>query len=427
MKRRPSFTVYLCALAMSAVSLIGPATPLLAQDAFDAADAVIAPAPVEAQNAAPVEAQDAAEASALPAMPNVNPAEYLNPLVQESWVTVDGDDRLRGKYLVLTPNGDARALAGVAINVGRNGVVIQSTVTEPDGSFALSGVSPGCYALVAQSPNSIAAFALHVLPNGASRRLDSDFVVFGTSVGGPVVGDILRAHLVPGDPAPGYYADLPMDPHGDARRFSANASVQLSPQGDLTGRISRANGRASGNLGGNVVHILSGGRVVSHVPTNASGDFRVAGMTPGTYDFVIAGKDGVAAGSFRAVGAGGVVQSGKASTQLVSTVNNQDGQARGLNVELVAPIDWLAGQPEFLLPPDEELLAPVAGGGMVGPGGFGGGFGGGLGGGGGGFGGGGGGIGGGGGLGGLLGLAGLAAGVAAAAANDDGFTIASPQ
>jgi len=405
MKRSLSLSAFLTMLGLSMLPAQAQLTRLPAQGE---AVAVAADA---------VEVQDAVQ---LPPAQVVDASEFLNPLVAQEWVVADADDQVHGTYSVLGPDGQSRGLGGVTVSLGRNGVVIQSTVTEPDGHFVFQALGAGTYALVAKAPNSLAAYALHVLPNGASNRLDSNFAVVGTSVAGPVVGEILRAHLVPGQPVPGYYPDLRVDPYGDERRFNPNATVQLSGEGLLVGRISRPSGRAGADLSGNVVHILRGGRVVGHVTTNAAGEFQVAGLTAGIYDFVIAGKDGVAAGAFLAVAAPGVAQKDKAEAQLVSTVNNQNGVGDSLNVELISPTDWMAGEPEFVLPPEEEFaMAPVPGGGLVGPGGFGGG--------GGGFGGGGAGGGGLGGLGGLLGIAGLAAGIAALASEDEGFTVATPQ
>lgn len=409
MKRRPSFMVFLTALALSAAPVCAQVTALPTEQALQAqpAEAVASQAPVQLQGG-----------SELPSTLQADAAEFLNPLLEKEWVVLDDEDRIHGVYTVLAPSGEQRGLAGVTINLGRNGVVVQSAVTEPDGSFTFNNLGIGTYALVAKGPNTVAAFALHVLANGASPRLDSEFAIVGTSMAGPTIGEIFRSHLVPGDIVPGYYPDLEFDPYGDSRRFNDGVTVQLTDQGVLLGHISRPNGRRGGDLSGNVVHILRGGQVAGHVATNARGDFQVPGLAPGNYDFIIAGKDGVAAGAFKAVSTPGVALNSKSETRLVSAVVNQAGPPNALNVEMVAPIDWMAGEPEFVLPPEGEgALAPVAGGGFVGPGGFGGG----------GFGGGGGGGGGMGGLGGLLGIAGLAAGVAAASSNNNGFTIATPQ
>ncbi len=348
----------------------------------------------------------------------VSAENFLNPLHVEEWVTLDASGNVAGQFVQLSADGTSKPVGQVTLLLTRNGTPLATVVSQADGRFVLPGLSVGTYGLVGRSQKSLAAFALHVLPTGASKQLDSDFTVYGTTMNGETFEEVLRAHTVPGSSA--VYPDFRADPVGEARRFSANSQVQLRNNGTLSGRVSRPSGFSGYDLTGNVVHIIRNGIVVGHEATNAKGEFQVPSLSAGVYDFIVAGKDGIAAGSFSAVEGAGVAKRGTDGTTLVSALQASDG----LNVELVPSSDFYAGEPENVPPPfiEEPGFFPVPGGGFVGPGGFPGG-GGGFGGGGGGFGGGGGGgLGGGlGGIGGLLGIGGLAAGVAALAANDDGF------
>ena len=355
----------------------------------------------------------------------VSAENFLNPLHEEEWVTLDGSGNVSGQFVQLSSDGASKPVGQVALYLTRNGAPLATVVTTADGRFVLPGLEVGTYGLVGRSDKSLAAFALHVLPNGASQKLDSDFVVYGTTMNGETFEEVLRAHTVPGSSA--VYPDFRTDPVGDARRFSSSSQVQLRANGTLVGRVSRPSGFGGNNLTGNVVHVIRNGIVVGHESTNSKGEFQVTSLNAGVYDFVVAGKDGIAAGSFVAVEGTGVAMRANNGTTLVSA---QTQSSDSLNVELIPSSDFFAGEVEEVPPTivDDPGFFPVPGGGFVGPGGFpgGGGFGGGgggFGGGGGGFGGGGGGgLGGLGGIGGLLGIGGLAAGVAALAANDDNFT-----
>ncbi len=325
----------------------------------------------------------------------VSAENFLNPLHVEEWVTLDASGNVSGQFVQLSAEGDSKPLGQVTLFLTRNGTPLATVVTEVDGRFVLPGLAVGTYGLVGRSEKSLAAFALHVLPNGASQKLDSDFTVYGTTMNGSSFEEVVRAHAVPGSSVS--YPDFRTDPVGDARRFSPSSQVQLRNNGSLVGRVSRPSGFAGSDLTGNVAHIIRNGIVVAHESTNAKGEFQVADLTSGVYDFIVAGKDGIAAGSFVAVGGSGVA----AKTADGKTFVTADAQGDGsLNVELVPSGDFYAGGTEEVPPPivEEAGFFPIPGGGFVGPGGFPGG--GGFGGGGGGFGGG----GGGGGLGGGLGI-----------------------
>ncbi len=347
----------------------------------------------------------------------VSAENFLNPLHVEEWVTLDATGNVKGQFVQLSADGVSKPLGQVTLYLTRNGAPLATVVTEADGRFVLPGLGVGTYGLVGRSEKSLAAFALHVLPNGASQKLDSDFTVYGTTMNGSSFEDVLRAHTVPGGSA--IYPDFRTDPVGEARRFSASSQVQLRNNGSLAGRVSRPSGFSGYDLTGNVVHIIRNGIVVGHESTNAKGEFQVPSLNAGVYDFIVAGKDGIAAGSFVAVEGTGVAMRGSDGKSLVSVpVQSSDS----LNVELIPSGDFYAGGVEEVPPPiiEEPGFFPIPGGGFAGPAGFPGG--GGFGGGGGGFGGGGGGAGlGGGGIGALLGIGGLAAGVAALASDDDGF------
>ena len=360
--------------------------------------------------------------------------EYLNPLHQEEWVTLDASGKFSGSYRQLI-NVESVGRKPIQLSLMQNGRAIHRVESDTDGKFSFGGVQPGTYALVGRSDSSMAVFALHVLPKDGSKQLDSNIVVYGTSASAAEIDQILRSDLIPENST--IYPVLESDPIGEARKFNSESKVQLRGT-DLVGRISRATGLAHYDLTGNSVRVLKDGKTIGQAITNAKGEFSIPKMSEGTYDLVVAGKDGMAVGSFQAIAGGGVADAAKSNgTKLVAT---QTDCPTCLNVEVAscnecfgtsAPIvDSTASAPIVEGGYVDPGMAPIPGGGFVGPTGFpggggfaGGGAGGGFGGGAGGFGGGLGGLGGGRlPLGALLGIGGLAAGVAALAADDSSFT-----
>lgn len=385
MKFRSSFAAFLSGVALSAMPLSAQVSLLPPQDAVPVPAAVVSTAD-----------------------------NYLNPLLQKEWVQLDAESSIRGSFARLTPEGAEQGIGQATVQLTRNGAPVQTATTDADGRFVFNSLQVGTYGLVSRSADSVAAFALHVLPSGASNRLESDVTVYGTSAPLHLVNEVVRAHAVPaGSGSSAVYPEIMTDPVGDARQFSPRPQVQLRNGGTLFGRVSRPSGFGADDLSGNIVHILRNGIVVGHQATNPRGEFQVGGLTNGNHDFVIVGKDGIAVGSFMAVESGLAKKSGAA----VKLVSAQPGIPDTLNVELIPLNDFFVGAvppPQF----GDEFdpgLAPIPGGGFVGPGGF---AGGGMGGG---FGGGGSGGGGFGGIGALLGIGGLAAGIAALASEDDGF------
>lgn len=367
-------------------------------------------------------AQEAVAVTTLTAATSTS-EEYLNPLHQEEWVTVDADGNFSGVFRQLG-NDEGVSLKPVKIALMQNGRSIYSSDSDSDGMFRFDKIQPGTYALVARSEQSMAVYALHVLPAESSKQLDSSIVVYGTSASSLMIDQILRTDLIPETST--IYPVLERDPIGEARRFNADSKVQLRGT-DLVGRISRASGLAHYDLTGNSVRVLQNGKTVGQTLTNSKGEFSIANMTAGTYDLIVAGKDGMAVGSFQAISGSGIAAGNASGSAKLVTTAAQGDCPNCLNVEVASCNEcWAPAAPAVESAPIAENfvdpgMAPIPGGGFVGPAGFpgGGGF---AGGGGGGFGGAGGALAGGRlPLGALLGIGGLAAGVAALAANDNGF------
>jgi hypothetical protein len=334
-------------------------------------------------------------------------AELINNSIVSQWLSLDAQGGLNGSLGGLYAAGAWVARPGVNVALGYNGRLIAESISDEDGKFRLTNFRPGTYAFIAASDQSFAAFAVHVYPSGS--ELPSSFQVTATKMPLGLAAEIARGFWAPGLSAQDYYRVLPNDPLSGNRQSSTASRVRLV-DGNLTGRVSKPGWSFNEqDLTGNVANVVFGGAVVATAPVTRDGYFTIKNLSPGIYDILVAGDDGVAAIGFEAVGPQPLASQEPSKVRFVS----QPVVADSLNIELIHHGDAFLFTSELVM--GEPILDPAFGAPAFGGGFPGGGVGGGMGGGGAG-----GGVGGLGGLGGLLGIGGLAAGIAALS-NDDSF------
>ncbi|MCU0720372.1 MAG: hypothetical protein MUC83_11760 [Pirellula sp.] len=321
---------------------------------------------------------------------------YLNNLFMHQWVRLDAADRLTGSVVGLEP-GSKVSMGGLPVYLIADDVVVHTTRTNVDGTFAISGVKPGAYALVVRDASSIGAFALHVLTAEAGKHLPSDVEV---RVITPALDatKIIRQQSVPGAMA-SYPEMVNTDPLAGSRVFSSSPVILMN-NGLLAGKVSTP-GKPQ-DLSTIVVYVLKDGREVARASATAAGDFTVAGLKPGVYGIIAAGEAGFAATSFELAAPAGLASSRDKLIALVQDLNV-------LSVELMPPTAANVVEETVIVEDvvtNDPPFAPFGGGMPIGGGGS--------------FGGGGGGGGMGGvGWGGIAGIAGLATVAAIIAADDD--------
>jgi hypothetical protein len=322
---------------------------------------------------------------------------YLNNLFVHQWVKLDAAGRLTGSAVGLEP-GQKVSVGGLPVYLIADDVVVHSTRTNADGTFSISGVKPGAYALVARDASAIGAFSLHVMASNAAAHLPSDVEV---RVITPALDatKIIRQQSIPGAMS-SYPTMVDSDPLAGARTFNSSPVVLMN-NGLLVGKVSTPS--KAQDLSNVVVHVLKDGREVAKASITAAGDFSVAGLKPGIYGIIAAGESGFAATSFELVAPAGLASTGEKLIALVQDSNVlslelMPSTAANVVEETVVFEEVVANDAPF---------APAAGGMPMGPGG---GFGGG---------GGGGGFGGGAGWGGIAGIAGLATVAGILASEDD--------
>ncbi len=354
-------------------------------------------------------------------IPTANAAQVPTSVYHSGWGFIKADGSLSGQVVTVAAGAAVKPQGDATVTLSRDLVVLATTRTDADGSFVLSGLSPGVYEIAAESADCYGIVSFQAV---SGRHLGQNTTtpvmeVYASSMRRTAVDEVLQSLWAPQDGEatgrPFVGVVEPLQPAAQSQRVAIRG-------GAVSGQVAFANARNIPEA--HVIKVFSQGQLVATAPVDSMGKFSFPASSPGPVDLVLGGS------AYAAIGVELVEDATRLSSQ-------QKGDVRLVSLASAAAIASQLVIPAAGGPPDDGSDAPplpigeplpLAGPGFPMDGGFAPG-GGGFSGGGGGMGGGGGGPGGGGGLGGmggLLGIAGLAVGVTALADDDNGFTVPQP-
>jgi hypothetical protein len=315
------------------------------------------------------------------------------------------DGALRGRISSISADGTLVPARNVMISLaGPNGDVRGFTGTGTNGEFVFPQSQPGVLGLIAEGPDGLIAFAVHVLPAKAEDapgvlefRLDAtaiaaqDITLAKRIIEGHVPHgvDQLRWTEPRGEQIPPTALGGGNDQAVNAVSGSAltHHRLYLRTDGSLIGRI-RVLHPASGRPlrpREMTAFVLRDGALVEESSVERNGTFTFESLQPGVYSFVTAGLDGFAVFSIHVLRQINAVGAKLNAHEFRGVALSSVAEDIELDVALVYPTALgvlLQVSPETLTEPCVDI--PPQGGFMGSPGGFsGGGAGGGLGGGGG--------------------------------------------
>lgn len=251
-------------------------------------------------------------------------------------VQLAGDGMLRGQLSVIDPNsGQSIPISGIVIGLVKERNVYRRVQPLATGKFELPRVSTGIYSFVAAGDDGFIAMGVHVevreetaretqqgalstvlvSARQAETKLDidglavppSNFNILKTLVRFYLRDDFLsgRSAISPqSDAADASPAGLPE--RLEERRLPLDSTnrqhgVRLSADGRLRGRVRRDHPETGQpvRVRGVTVFALQDDQIVSQAAIDASGDFHISGLQPGTYSLAALGTRGFAAFSFR--------------------------------------------------------------------------------------------------------------------------------
>ncbi len=163
----------------------------------------------------------------------------LNELFVHQWVQATDKGEIVGTVTEPQAN-DAQKLEKVKIAIVQDGKILHVGESDASGKFAISGVKPGSYSLIARGEKTLAAFSLQVLGPEAGKHLTNEVDVRCIRPAGEKVIDIVRSQIVPPyltrfDSA----TNTMVDPLGDARKFAETHLVVADENGAMMGNSER--------------------------------------------------------------------------------------------------------------------------------------------------------------------------------------------
>ena len=201
-------------------------------------------------------------------------------------VALSASGAFEGRVATVDAAG-ATGLAGLDVYFMRNGNVVQETTTSADGVFRVEGLAEGNYSFVASGENGFAAYGVRVVGETAGVENVMEAAAIGKGVA--AAKQILDSNAA----------------------TTTQEFATASNSGDLVGanRVNLVDGNLTGsvkslvgaNVEGSQVYILSGDKQIAEATTDANGNFKIADMAPGFYNFVASGPSGIAAVSFEAI------------------------------------------------------------------------------------------------------------------------------
>jgi len=213
-------------------------------------------------------------------------------------ITLNRNGGVEGRITTLK-NTNSEGLADLKVYFVRNGKIAKEATTDSNGTFRLDNISEGAYSFVATGKSGFAAYGVNVVANTGSDQVNA-MEAAAVSPRFSVVKDILENNL-PKQIA----AEILEGASNISNDFVGANRIQLQ-NGNLVGNIVPLFGDIA-KVEGTYVHIVQNDEQVARVQADVNGDFAVADLEPGVYDFVAAGPTGIAAVSFQAIDAEGEI------------------------------------------------------------------------------------------------------------------------
>lgn len=239
----------------------------------------------------------------------------------------------------------------VQISTG-SGIIVATTVTEPDGSYSVQNLAPGNYTVVAAASNFQAATQGVTISSNATSIVNFNLsadpgsisgIVTNTQTGTPITGVNVQVRIVDSSGAvistvltdengqyvvnglaPGIYTVVVTAPN-----FQANAAtVQVSSNQTIDGSIAlqpdpgQITGTVVDSVGGNPIPgasvsiVNSSGTIITTVLTDPNGGFMAGGLAPDNYTVNVFAND------FQNGTVGALVSSGQTTPVSVSLEPN---------------------------------------------------------------------------------------------------------
>lgn len=215
--------------------------------------------------------------------------------VRNHTITLNEDGEVQGRVASINHKTKVpRGLTNVTVYFAQDGRIVRKGYTNEDGTFVVDGLDEGVYSFVAANEFSFATCGVKVIKGNGNSENYIEVAAISPNV--KAVREIIENEL-PESISREISSKL-NNSKGEAKNVAGSNRVELD--GDiLRGEIVSLKSEKLG--AGTKAHLFKGNTKVGNFEIAADGTFEVSDVTPGVYDIVVVGPDGLAAVSFEAV------------------------------------------------------------------------------------------------------------------------------
>lgn len=177
----------------------------------------------------------------------------------------------------------------------RDGQIITRTTTQDGGYFIAEGINEGDYSFIATGQGGFVAYGLQVTPYGQSTGVNA-IEAATVSAGFKGIQRILK-NSVPSQIAAEISGVQPREVSAPA--FAGSNVVKLV-DGQLSGQVATFDQNRQ-PVYGTEVFVIQNDREIARTTADSAGNFALRNLEAGTYDFIAAGSNGIAAVRFQAI------------------------------------------------------------------------------------------------------------------------------
>ena len=223
----------------------------------------------------------------------------LQPTLQDHVVGKNEVGEVVGQVAVYNPSQIRTGLRNLSVYFVQDGKIVEETRTDRNGGFKVAGLRDGVYSLIAAGDAGFAVVGLNVVSDVPLTQAE----VFEVTAATPEFRTIKRllAEFASSDLANKIAGDL--TPDAADQDVAASSRVWLTEDGRINGRVISLTQDLSGSTS---VAFIKGDQVVAEAKAGQDGIFQVEGLSPGVYDVIATGPNGVSVVSVQAVEEGAV-------------------------------------------------------------------------------------------------------------------------
>ncbi|MEO8269466.1 MAG: carboxypeptidase-like regulatory domain-containing protein, partial [Aureliella sp.] len=102
--------------------------------------------------------------------PTANAVQAQSSVYHSGWGVLQDDGSLKGQVVTIGSGSSISPQGNATITLSKDLVVLATTRADADGSFVLTGLSPGVYEIAAESPNCYGIVSFEAVPNGQNSQ-----------------------------------------------------------------------------------------------------------------------------------------------------------------------------------------------------------------------------------------------------------------